>query len=76
MTLWVLIFVCINGAQGCTYSNDPLIIGSPGDPDSVTAYTTFESCDKDAKEFTARYGDPGIYEVCRRVPGGAGGKQP
>jgi hypothetical protein len=64
--MWVLIFVCLNGAQGCTYSKPPTLI--IGDQDSyVVPYKTHASCQKDADEFAARYNDPGIFEVCREV---------
>ena len=67
--MWVLIFICLNGAQGCTYSAPPNIrIGAPScDYECVVAYKTRAACQQDADAFKAIYDDPDIFEVCREV---------
>jgi hypothetical protein len=66
--LYVLIMVCINGAQGCTYSTPSVIVGSPGMVrEVVVGFTDLTACEKEAREFTEREGDPDIFEVCRQV---------
>ena len=53
--MWVLIFICLNGAQGCTYSAPPNIrIGAPScDYECVVAYKTRAACQQDADAFKA-----------------------
>jgi hypothetical protein len=67
--LYVLIMICLNGAQGCTYdAGHSVIIGSPGEiRDQVVGYDELDSCQKDADRFNAIYNDPDLFEVCREV---------
>jgi hypothetical protein len=62
MTFWTLIMVCINGAQGCTYSSPPtLSLYYQG------SYATSEECAVAANAIDQRFGDPDIYGVCFEV---------
>jgi hypothetical protein len=62
MTFWILVFACVNGAQGCTYSaGRTLYLSYEG------SYVTAEACQKDANELAARYDDPDIYARCLKA---------
>jgi hypothetical protein len=64
--LYVLIFICLNGAQGCTYSMGQTTI--VGDGDSVAGYRDQKSCQDEADRRNAIYNNASdIFEVCRKV---------
>jgi hypothetical protein len=62
MTFWILLFVCLHGAQGCEYSKSATLR-----LDSRGSYSTLKSCRKEADAITSRYGDSDIYGRCLEV---------
>jgi hypothetical protein len=62
MTFWILMIVCLNGAQGCTYSSGPSLR-----LDYTWSYGSRESCQREADRVTAMFADPEIYGHCMRV---------
>lgn len=65
--LYVLILICINGAQGCTYSKGNTVIVGEVNGSVLPTYSSESACQKVADRFNARYNDPGLFEVCRTV---------
>jgi hypothetical protein len=62
MTFWILLFVCLHGAQGCEYSKSATLR-----LDSQDSYNTLKSCQVAANSITARFGDTDIYGKCIKV---------
>ena len=62
MTFWILLFVCLHGAQGCEYSKSATLR-----LDYERSYSTVAECKKDADRIAERWGDPDIYGRCLEV---------
>jgi hypothetical protein len=62
MTFWILLFVCLHGAQGCEYSKSATLR-----LDYEASYPSLKACQAAADSLTARFGDPDIYGRCFKV---------
>jgi hypothetical protein len=62
VTFFVLIFICVNGAQGCTYSTGHTLVTK-----FEGSYPAYALCKKAADDIEERYSDPDIYGKCFEV---------